>query len=328
MSPALTPTPARMAERIACAQSRFTRVQCRMAGYVLAHPFRVATMTIDEFAAAAGVSVASANRFARALGLPGYPQFRAELARGFEAALAPVEKLRDGLAEAGGAGGGAAGVFAATLREDIHNAGQTLRALDGAACERAVAAILAARRVFIVGFGSSGFLAGLLQRGLAMHVHAAQSLAGPGGVSQAARQLASLTHEDLLIAIAFPRYLNDTVRLAVSARAAGVPVLALTDAPTSPLVAAATVALYAHAERQWLPSSDTAALSVIEALCAAVAVAAQNSLAAASAVTQSVMPWLSYENPYEGSYENPHTIPQENPQAQHSLRGQHDAANP
>ena len=62
-----------------------------MAEYVLAHQFRVATMTIDEFAAAVGVSVATANRFARALELPGYPQFRAELARGFEAALEPVE---------------------------------------------------------------------------------------------------------------------------------------------------------------------------------------------------------------------------------------------
>jgi len=310
MSPAVTPVPARMAERIACAQARLTPAQCRMAGYVLAHPFRVATMTIDEFASATGVSVASANRFARALDLPGYPQFRSELARGFEAALAPVEKLRDGLADAsmGGAGGGAAGVFAATLQEDINNAGRSLQALDREACERAVAAILAARRVFIVGFGSSGHLAGLLQRGLAMHVHAAQSLAGPGGVSQAARQLACLRCEDLLIAIAFPRYLNDTVRLAASASAAGVPVLALTDAPTSPLAANASVALYAHAERRWLPSSDTAALSLIEALCAAVAVQAEDSLTAAAAATQSVMPWLSYDN----SNENPQET--QNPQ--------------
>ncbi|MFZ7208217.1 MurR/RpiR family transcriptional regulator, partial [Bordetella avium] len=55
-----------IAERIARAQPSFSRTQHRMAEYVLTHPFRVATMTIDEFAAAAGVSVATANRFARA----------------------------------------------------------------------------------------------------------------------------------------------------------------------------------------------------------------------------------------------------------------------
>jgi len=89
-----------------------------------------------------------------------------------------------------------------------------------------------------------------------------------------------------------------------------VPVLALTDAPTSPLAALASVALYAHSQRQWMPSSDTAALGLIEALSAAVAVQAQHAVAAAAAATQSVMPWLSHPNPHE----NPHKPAHENPQ--------------
>jgi len=106
MSPAVPHSPSSIVERIA--RARLTRAQQRMAQYVLAHPFRVATMTIDEFALATGVSVASANRLARALDLPGYPQFRSMLARGFEAALAPVEKLRTGLAHSGNGESGAA----------------------------------------------------------------------------------------------------------------------------------------------------------------------------------------------------------------------------
>ena len=51
-------------------------------------------MPIDELAATVGVSVATANRFARALEFEGYPQFRAALVLGFETTLAPVEKLR------------------------------------------------------------------------------------------------------------------------------------------------------------------------------------------------------------------------------------------
>ncbi|AOB40231.1 MurR/RpiR family transcriptional regulator [Bordetella parapertussis] len=284
----MTLPPTSIADRIARAQPAFSRTQHRMAEYVLAHQFRVATMTIDEFAVAVGVSVATANRFARVLELPGYPQFRAELARGFESALEPVEKLRIELAHSASA----AQVFAATLQEDIHNAQMTLQALDAGACERAVEAILNAERVFIIGFGTSGFLAGLLQRGLCMHLHAVESLAGPGGVSHAARQMSRMTSRDLVIALAFPRYLADTVTLANAAKLAGVPVLVLTDKPTSPLAPCATVALYAHMSRQLSSNAETAALGLIEALSAAVAHRAKNSIAAAAGVAQSVMPWL------------------------------------
>ncbi|MGN6579436.1 MAG: MurR/RpiR family transcriptional regulator [Bordetella sp.] len=281
-----------IAERIARAQPGLSRTQHKMAEYVLAHPFRVATMTIDEFASAAGVSVATANRFARALDLPGYPQFRAELARGFEAALEPVEKLRTELAQHATA----AQVFAAVLEEDIANARRNLQALNADACERAVEAVLKAERVFIIGFGASGYLAGLLQRGLCMHLRSVESMAGPGGVSHAARQMSRMNPSDLVIAIAFPRYLTDTITLAKAARRAGATVLALTDKPTSPLAPEASIALYAHSARQLTVNSETAVLSLIEALSAAVAYRAKNSVAAVANVTESVMPWLFHDN--------------------------------
>lgn len=286
--PAATPA---IAERIARAQPGLSRTQHKMAEYVLAHPFRVATMTIDEFATAVGVSVATANRFARALDLPGYPQFRAELARGFETALEPVEKLRTELAQ----NASAAQIFAAVFEEDIANTRRNLQALDGGACERAVDAVLKAERVFIIGFGSSGFLAGLLQRNLCMVLRSVESMAGPGGVSQAARQMSRMTASDLVIAIAFPRYLADTITLAKAARRAGVPVLALTDKPTSPLAPQASIALYANSTRQLTANSETAVLSLIEALSAAVAYRAKNSIAAVANVTESVMPWLFHD---------------------------------
>ena len=269
-----------IADRIARAQPALSRTQHKMAEYVLAHQFRVATMTIDEFAAAVGVSVATANRFARALELPGYPQFRAELARGFEAALEPVEKLRTELAHSASA----VQIFAATLEEDIRNAQRNLQGLDAEACEQAVDIILGADRVFIIGFGASGFLAGMLQRGLCMHLHSVESLAGPGGVSRRPPDVAH-DQQDLVIAIAFPRYLADTVTLANAAKQAGVPVLVLTDKPTSPLAPAASVVLYAVSTRQLIPNSETAALGLIEALSAAVAYRAKNSVAAAAGVT-------------------------------------------
>ncbi len=145
--------PVSIAARIDRARPALTRSHQRMADYVLAHPLQAATMPIDELAAAVGVSVATANRFARAIGLDGYPMLRAELVRGFEAMLAPLEKMRVRLARPGSVND----AFAAALKESQRNIAATRDALRPEACEAAVQAILAARRVYVVGFGSSGW---------------------------------------------------------------------------------------------------------------------------------------------------------------------------
>lgn len=286
----MSTNPPSVVERITQAMPALSASHRKLAAHVLAHPFKVATMSIDEFAGECGVSIATANRFVRALGLDGYAQFRSALAQGFEDALEPVERLRLERSKSASS----YDVFAATLYEDERNFELTRRALSPEACERAVQAVLSATRIFIVGFGSSGFLAGLLQRGLSLHCPMVECLAGPGGVSHAARQLSRMRPDDLVIAIAFPRYLADTVTLAKAARSAGVPLMALTDKPTSPLAPLADICLYAHSQRQILPNSETAALGLIEALSAAVAHQSNESLSTAALLTESVMPWLIY----------------------------------
>src|SRR5512133_3784849 len=106
-----------MAQRIGRVLPTLTRSHREMADYVLAHPLQAATMPIDELAATVGVSVATANRFARALEFDGYPQFRAALVLGFEATLAPVGRLRTKLRQRASAAGG----MAATLDEAASN---------------------------------------------------------------------------------------------------------------------------------------------------------------------------------------------------------------
>ncbi len=273
---------------IAKAQPRLTRAHRKMAAYVLHNPFSAATLMIEEIAGVVGVSVATANRFARALGFDGYPQFRAELAKGYESTLAPVERMRQELQRPSSC----LSTMVASLDEDLHNLETTRQSLSVAVCDAAVDLILQARRVLVLGFGSSAYLAGLLQHGLDPYCAGVQSLAQTGGPSHAARQLSRAEAGDLVIAIAFPRYLDDTVRLAALAREQGAKMLALTDDATSPLVPLADVVLYTRANRQFAAASNAAVLAMIEALCAAVAYRASDSLSAAQQLTQSVMPWL------------------------------------
>lgn len=285
----MNPPPPSVVERIAETLPALSDAHRRLADYVLAKPFKVAVMTIDEFASACEVSNATANRFVRKLGLPGYPQFRALLAQGFEEALAPVERLRLERTRTASA----VDVFAASLYEDQRNFELTRASLSAEQCEKAVQAIIDARRISIIGFGASGYLAGLLQRNLTVHCDMVQSLATIGGVSEAARQTSRLHKGDLVIAICFPRYLADTITLIKAAREAGVQVLALTDKPTSPIAACADICLFAHSERQYLSNSETSVLGLIEALSAAVAHRSANSLDDVAQLTESVMPWLN-----------------------------------
>ena len=308
---------ATVSERIGAALATLTPAHQRMAEYVLANPFRAATMRIDEFAEAVNMSVATANRFAHALGFEGFPQFRAELVRGFEATLAPVEKLRHELARPASS----AEIFAASLNEDIANLDATRRMLDPAACERAVDAILAAPRIYVVGFGASGYLAGLLRHGLDLYCDTVLSVSQPGGASDAARQVRKIAPDDLLIAIAFLRYASDTITLAQRVRERGGRILALTDGPTSPLAPLADVSLYARPSRQFSANSDTAVTAMIEALCGAVAHRSSHSLQSAENLTAFVLPWL-----HAGQV--PRTAPVSNAEAAHRADADKPARRP
>ena len=260
----------------------------RMARAVLAHPFRAATLSIEEFAREVSVSVATANRLARSLGFAGYPQFRAELASGFESILAPVESLRSKLEQPAST----LQTMCASLQETRSNLDRTLQALQAQPCEQAVQLLGSATQVLTLGWGSSAYLAGLLQHELEPYCSQVDCLAQSGGPSHAARQLFKRGPSDVLIAMAFPRYVADTVELTRLARQRGMKVLALTDKPASPLVELADVTLYAHTDCQVAATSNASALALLEALVAAMARASSGAVEQGRELARSVMPWL------------------------------------
>ncbi|MEJ6005228.1 MurR/RpiR family transcriptional regulator [Paucibacter sp. AS339] len=276
-------------QQIAQRAPGMSATQQRMAAAVQAHPFRAATASIDEFAKEVGVSMASANRFAVALGFRGYAQFRAELARAFESTLAPVERLRSGLAQGAA---DSAEAMARSLEEDRRNLESTREGLRADVCEQAVDMILAARRVNTLGYGASAYLAGLMHHELDAYCRDVATLSQMPGPSHAARQIFKLAETDLLVVIAMPRYSEDTVLLTTMARERGCKILALTDQPSSPVVQLADVVLYVQASKQMSATSNAAALACIEALCSAVARRTPQAVQRAQELARYVVPWL------------------------------------
>jgi transposase-like protein len=76
---------------IARQYSNLSKSHRKTADYVLSNMLRAATLPIDQLAIAAGISIATANRFARALGFDSYPRFRAEVVNSLDAVFTPVD---------------------------------------------------------------------------------------------------------------------------------------------------------------------------------------------------------------------------------------------
>lgn len=286
----MLPAGAVVAERIAAAYPELSQALKTFADFVLAEPMRIARMSINDTVAASGVSVATANRFARTLGFDGYAQFRQELIRGFESVFAPDDRLKQKLTETSTA----RDVLVASLEEDIENLKATILNLDHERCEQAVRMIASARNIFIIGFDRSASLAELLANGLELAGCQVRVVENGGGAAGASRQLYRFTDADLVISIAFPRYLKDTVDLTHYVSQRGLKILSITDNQNSPLAAFGDLTLYVRAAREYSSTSDTAILGLIEALIAGVTHHCRDVAGElADAYSEFSYPWLS-----------------------------------
>jgi DNA-binding MurR/RpiR family transcriptional regulator len=282
-----------VAERIATHYPKLSAALRQFADFVLAEPLQLARMSIHEAVETVGVSVATANRFATTIGFAGYADFRNELIRGFEKLFAPVEKLKQKLAE----GASPQDVMIASLREDIANIEATIAKLTPDKTERAVEMIVKAKRVFIVGFENAASLANILAVGIELTGGNARTVENGGGTVGAARQLFKFGPDDLVIAIAFSLYMRDTVVVTRHAKRHGIPVLTITDHLNSPLAAVGDLSLFVEAYHEYNPPSDTAILALIEALVSAVASRVPNAVEVAERFAAFSYPWMMSTDP-------------------------------
>jgi DNA-binding MurR/RpiR family transcriptional regulator len=282
------PASSLVAERIEAAYPLLTDALRSFADFVLEQPFKVAQLSINETVHASGVSVATANRFARRLGFAGYPQFRAEVIRSFEDVVAPVERLRDNIA----GGTDTHALIKQSFEEDIQNLNVTLANLDMRRVEALVERMVSARRIFALGFDQAGALMALFAHRLQMAGLDARTAPAAGGRLGAARELAQFGPEDLVIAIAFPRYIRDTIDLAHEAVARGLPLIAFTDSQASPLAQLAESTVYLQSRRTIGATSDTAILCFLEAIASAVSARKPGSAEAAALFAEVMLPWV------------------------------------
>lgn len=285
---AYLPASSVVAERIEAVYPELSQALRTFADFVLSEPIRVAQMSINETVEASGVSVATANRFARKLGFDGYAQFRSEVIQGFESVFAPVERLKSTLSR----GSSVQEAVLASLQEDIENVSETMRNMDVARLGQAVDMILSAKNIFILAFDNAAALANVFAHRLDVAGCYARMIDNGGGMLSAARALSRFGKNDLVIAIAFPRYMRETVEITRTAQRRGIPILSITDNQTSPLASLGTLTLYVHARRTFSSTSDTAILAFLEAIAAGVASKSKTAAESAEKFADFAYPWL------------------------------------
>ena len=209
--------------------------QC--AEYLTANAGRVAVSTVAELAAGADVPPSAVMRFCQILGFRGF----SEMQKLFRDAYAPgLPDYATRLANLKQSGTGSP---AALLAEFIEAGRLSLESLansvDEAALSQSVEILAAAETIHLIGLRRAFPVVAYL-------AHVFEKMAVPAMLHDGAGRLDhrfALRPGDVLLAITFAPYSEETIALAQDARARGLPVIALTDTPASPIARHATTTL-------------------------------------------------------------------------------------
>lgn len=259
-----------------------------IANYLLRNQVRVTALGIEDLAESCQVSTATISRFARDMGFSNYAAMRNAVAETLQTVFQPVEKLRNTIE-------GRSQVTtpsAASFEYAVANTESASQGIGEQLLLQVVGKLTKARTVYVMGFGLSAHLAGMLSLHLQPFCNHVVEVVGYGGTEVAAGNLAQLSEKDVLIVISFPRYANDVIRLAHFARDHGTCIVSITDSAASPLATLGQYLLLAPSHHPVLPSSAASAMAVIEALVSALMVSNKKNVEKAIKLTEALSAYL------------------------------------
>ena len=242
----------------------FSKGQKRIANYILESYDKAAFMTASKLGKRVSVSESTVVRFAAELGYDGYPSMQKSLQKMIRNRLTSVQRI-----EVANDRIGDQDVLDMVLQSDIDKIRQTLDEIDRDSFENATDAIVAARRIYVIGVRSAaalasflGFYFNLLFDNVTV-VHATST-------SEVFEQLLRIGPNDVIVGVSFPRYSRRTVKAMQFAHDRGAATIALTDSETSPLAPISTLTLLAKSDMASFVDSLVAPLSLINALIVAI----------------------------------------------------------
>lgn len=216
----------------------FSKSERLVADYVCDHLPQISRMSIREFKQAVGVSEPTIFRFCQAIGFRGFKEFKISLAEQtptfqdyFVAAPSEGKSTVQNLVER----------LLLTERDAIET---TLHMLDYARLDEAAQLVARAQRICLFGVSTSFDICRDMQRRLS---RLGISAWASNEFHDAVVQLARFRAEDLLICVSQSGATNEVLDVAKQGQQFGVPLLAITAFPSSPVGRLARVVLPTYA---------------------------------------------------------------------------------
>ena len=276
--------------------SGFSKGQRRIAQYIVDEYDKAAFMTAARLGKTVGVSESTVVRFAVSLGFDGYPGMQKAMQEMVLNRLTSKQRL-----EVASDRIGDRDIVSMVLQSDADKLRRTDETLDREAFQKAVDAIVDAKRVYILGVRSTAPLAGFLGhylRYLSDNVYVVTA----SGAGEMFEHIVGVNSDDAVIAFSFPRYSTTTIKGAQYCASAGATVIGLTDSMVSPLSQVCDHVLLAKSDMVSLVDSLVAPLSVVNALI--VGVTARRTVELAKRLDSLETIWETYDV-YEKRVENP-----------------------
>ncbi|MDH1702917.1 MurR/RpiR family transcriptional regulator [Comamonas terrigena] len=256
--------PSTLDARIRHVYAQLSSAERKLADMVLTRQRELLGYSATELAGLAGTSKSSAARFFRSLGYAGYDEFRQAL-RAAQLQQSPLARMEQPRRKRS-----LAQQFQSHLQADAGLLNAWAESIPEAQLEAAIAMLVRARKVWVVGYRHSHLTAFYAQSLLAQVRGEVGSLNDVAG--READLLASASEKDVLLAVDFRRRSTRLPRLLAAAQAVGAQTLVLTDAPVSALAMQAQVVLRCGASSpQGLFDSYVCGVSLVNFLASALA---------------------------------------------------------
>ena len=255
-----------LSERIQGSRRGFSKSQRAIAQYLQDHPEEVAFMTASRLGATVGVSESTVVRFATEIGYSGYPAMQQAVQEMIRNKLTSFQRL-----EMTSRNIPPEKLLEAVLGQDIDILRHTREDLDSTAFYQAVDALISARKVYVMGAGSSLALATFLAHYFRLILDTVQLVEATSEAS-VFQQLVRAGEGDAILAISFPRYSKKAAKALKYASSRGMTAIAVTDSPQSPLAEGASHLLLAQSDMVSFVDSLVGPLSLLNALIVTVAI--------------------------------------------------------
>ena len=242
----------------------FSKGQKLIARYILENYDKAAFMTASRLGKTVQVSESTVVRFATQLGYDGYPSMQRALQEMIRGKLTSIQRIQasDGVL-------GGSDLVTNVLHRDMERIRSAIDQTDASEFDRVIDTVAGAKRIYIVGFRSSSFLAGYLNfyfRLIFDNVTLVQ-----GGAAGTFDQIFRAGPGDVVFAICFPRYSELAIKTLRFAKERGATVVGLTDSELSPAARMAECVLLVRNEMISFVDSLAAPMSMLNAVILAAA---------------------------------------------------------